>query len=164
VAEVPESLEARSLEARVRRLEDIEAIARLKAAYCAACDDDHNPERVAALFVEGGLWEGRNIGVHARGHAAIRGYIGGVRDSGRVLKSAHMVTNPAITVDGDRATGAWRLLMLYTGADGEGRPVYHRIIGAYEDSFVRVDGTWRFETLRVTVDEAGAYEARGGAL
>ncbi len=153
-----------SLESRVRRLEDTLAIARLKAAYCAACDDDHNPDRVAALFIADGLWEGVNIGVHARGHAAIRAYIGGVRDSGRVLRSAHMVTNPAITVEGDRAAGAWRLLMLYTGADAEGRPVYHRIIGAYEDRFVRVDGGWLFETLRVTVDEAGPYDARGAPL
>jgi hypothetical protein len=153
-----------SLEARVRRLEDIEAIARLKAAYCTACDDNHNPDRVAALFIADGLWEGANIGVHARGHAAIRGYIGGVRDSGRVLKSAHMVTNPAITVEGDRAAGAWRLLMLYTGADADGRPVYHRIIGSYQDSFVRGDGAWLFETLRVTVDEAGPYEAKGAPL
>lgn len=146
-----------SLEARIRQLEDIEAIRLLKARYCAACDDDHNPDAVAALFVPDGLWEGSNIGVHARGHAAIRQYIGGVRASGRIRTSAHMVTNPVIVPDGDRATGHWRLLMLYTGNTGDGGTEYHRIIGFYDDTYVRVDGRWLFETLRVTVEASGRY-------
>ena len=45
-----------SYDARLQRLEDIEAIRRLKAAYCSACDDDHNGEAVAALFTKNGSW------------------------------------------------------------------------------------------------------------
>ena len=41
-----------AIEARLRRLEDIEAIKRLKARYCAACDDGYDPDRLAALFTE----------------------------------------------------------------------------------------------------------------
>ncbi len=148
-----------SREDRLRRLEDIEAIRQLKARYCQACDDDHNADRVAALFIADGLWEGTNIGVHARGHAAIREYIGGVRASGRIRTSAHMVTNPIITPDGDRATGHWRLLMQYTGNRPEGGVEYQRIIGFYEETYVRVAGTWLFETLRVTVEASGPYGA-----
>jgi len=40
----------RGLLARLRQLEDVEAIRRLKAAYCAGCDDDHDGDAVAALF------------------------------------------------------------------------------------------------------------------
>jgi hypothetical protein len=148
-----------SLEARIRQLEDIEAIRLLKARYCAACDDDHNPDAVTALFIADGLWEGRNIGVHARGHAAIHAYIAGVRASGRIRTSAHMVSNPIIVPDGDRATGHWRLLMLYTGNTQGGGTEHHRIIGYYDDTYVRVDGSWRFETLRVTVEASGPYSA-----
>jgi uncharacterized protein (TIGR02246 family) len=154
---------SRSLEARIQGLEDIEAIRQLKARYCQACDDDHNPDRVAALFVEDGLWEG-NTGVHARGHHAIRQFMAGVRGSGRMRISAHMVTNPIITVTGDTAVGHWRLLMLYTGRTAAGAPQYHRIIGFYDEEYVRVDGHWLFQTLRVTVEENGPYATEDDRL
>jgi uncharacterized protein (TIGR02246 family) len=145
------------LERRLQILEDIESIRRLKARYCQACDDDHDADAVAACFVEDGLWEGPSLGVHAKGRAAIRAYIGGVRAGGRMRHSAHMVTNPVITVDGDRATGRWRLLMLYTTRPVDGKVEHHRIIGSYDEAYVRVEGTWLFERLTVTVDENGPY-------
>ncbi|MEN3951683.1 nuclear transport factor 2 family protein [Iodidimonas sp. SYSU 1G8] len=146
-----------TLEDRIRRLEDIEAIRQLKARYCQACDDDHNPDKVAACFVPDGLWEGKNIGVYAKSHDAIKAYIGGVRASGRMRNSAHMVTNPIIQVTGDRATGEWRFIMLFTGKINDGSLQYHRIIGFYEEEYVRVDGRWLFEGLHVTVEESGPY-------
>jgi uncharacterized protein (TIGR02246 family) len=146
-----------SLEARVRRVEAIEEIRALKARYCEACDDDHNGERVAALFTPDGVWGNAGGTVNARGHAEIRAFFDSVRNAGIMRRSAHMVTNPIIEVDGDRATGRWRLVMLYTGAAEDGRPQYHRIIGFYEDAYVRVGGRWWFETLRVTVEESGPY-------
>jgi uncharacterized protein (TIGR02246 family) len=146
-----------AFERRLRVLEDIESIRRLKARYCQACDDDHNPDAVAACFVEDGLWEGPNLGVRAQGRAAIRAYIGGVRDGGRMRTSAHMVTNPIIEVDGDRATGQWRLLMMYTTRPVDGKVEHHRIIGKYDEVYVRLDGVWLFERLTVTVEEHGLY-------
>ena len=59
------------LEARLTRMEDIEAIKQLKALYCEICDDDHNPDRIVSIFAEDGIWEGRGIGT-ANGHAEIR--------------------------------------------------------------------------------------------
>jgi uncharacterized protein (TIGR02246 family) len=153
-----------SLEARIRRLEDIEAIRQLKARYCQACDDDHNPDRVAACFAQDGLWEGRNTGVHARGHDAIRQFMAGVRGSGRMRISAHMVTNPIITVTGDTAVGHWRLLMLYTGRTASGGPQYHRIIGFYDEEYARVAGQWLIQALRVTVQENGPYATEDDRL
>ena len=136
----------------------------MKARYCQACDDDHNPDRVAACFVEDGLWEGRNIGVHARGRAAIKAYFAGVRANARIRNSAHIVTNPIITVTGDTATGEWRLVMLHTSRTPDGGLRYHRIIGFYVDDFVRGDGAWLFGSMRVTVEEAGPYAGEDGGL
>ena len=34
------------LEKRITVLEDIEAIKKLKARYCAICDEDHNPAKI----------------------------------------------------------------------------------------------------------------------
>jgi hypothetical protein len=38
------------LEKRIAVLEDIEAIKKLKARYCAICDEDHNPAKITELF------------------------------------------------------------------------------------------------------------------
>lgn len=60
-----------ALEARISRIEDLEAIKQLKARYCAICDDDHNPQKITSVFTEDGIWEGPGIG-KAEGHAGIR--------------------------------------------------------------------------------------------
>ena len=146
-----------TLESRLQRLEDIEAIRQLKARYCQGCDDDHNPEAVAGCFIEDGLWEGANIGVHARGQQAIRDYIGGVRASGRVNSPAHMVMNPIITVDGDLASAHWRFVMMYADRSDPAATHFHRIVGIYEDEYVRTPSGWLMSALRVTVQENNAY-------
>ena len=87
---------------RLQRLEDREAICELKAQYCAACDDDHNPDTVVSLFVEDGTCKATDIAV-CTGHAEIHALMTGMGTSGRIRNSAHMVMNPEITVDGDRA-------------------------------------------------------------
>ena len=50
------------LEKRITVLEDIEAIKKLKARYCAICDEDHNPAKITALFAPDGIWEGAGVG------------------------------------------------------------------------------------------------------
>ena len=64
-------MSASDLEARITRLEDIEAIKYLKALYCDICDDMHNPDRITSLFVEDGIWEIPGYG-KAQGHDEIR--------------------------------------------------------------------------------------------
>ena len=51
------TLDPKKHEDRLKKLEDIESIRRLKAAYCAACDDDHDGEAIGALFIEDGTWQ-----------------------------------------------------------------------------------------------------------
>ena len=43
--------------------------------------------------------------------------------------------------------------MLYTHADG----TFHRIIGRYEDTYIKVKGDWYFESLVAIVEENGIY-------
>jgi len=59
-----------------------------------------------------------------------------------------MISNPRIEIDGDRATGRRRLLMLYRAPDDADGWRYGRIVGHYGDDFVRTPEGWRFETLR----------------
>lgn len=135
-------------DSRLRHLEDIEAIRRLKAAYCAVADDDHNGQALTELFVADGTWSA-SISGEFHGHDAMRAHFDAIRASGRIRHSSHMVMNPVIDVDGDTATGTWSFLMMYTGADGS----RVRIVGFYRDTYVRVDGRWKFATLHAQVQD-----------
>jgi hypothetical protein len=145
-----------TVERRLRVLEDIEAIRKLKARYCAACDDNHNPVTLGALFAEDASWEASNMG-RADGRAAIQEKLGAVGRSGRIRNSAHHAINPIIDVDGDRATGHWRLIMLYTANQPNGAVRYFRIIGWYRERYVRVRGEWLFQSLYCQVEEHAPY-------
>ena len=98
-----------TLEERVQRLEDIEAIKVLKAEYCAYCDDHYDPDGIASLFVEHGVWDGGFMG-RFEGNEAIREHFAGV--SSIMGFAIHHVTNPLITIvenDPDAANGQWYL-------------------------------------------------------
>ena len=142
--------------ARLLKLEDIEAIRQLKFRYCQACDDDHNPERLGPLFAEDATWEAAVTG-RAEGREAIQKLLGAVGESGRIRNSAHHAINPIITVDGDTATGEWRLIMLYTGINQDGSLHFSRIIGWYDEKYVRVDGQWYIQSLYCEVEESAPY-------
>lgn len=144
------------LEQRLDRLEAIEEIRRLKAAYCAACDDDHNGDAVAALFVPDGVWQ--QSGDRPReGRAEIAAKMFGIRNAEIMARSTHMVTNPEIDIDGDTATGRWKFVMMYTTADEQS---FIRIIGHYEERYERHDGRWLFRSLMANVEEQGEYSAQ----
>lgn len=134
---------------RIRVLEDIEAIRKLKAAYCAACDDDHNGDAVAGLFTADGVWQ--QSGDRPRvGPDEIAAKMFGIRNAAIMRSSAHMVTNPVIEVDGDTATGRWRFAMMYTSTGGDHSV---RILGHYDERYARVDGSWKFTSLMANIEE-----------
>ena len=58
----------------------------------------------------------------------------------------HFIVNPAIEVDGDRATCHCSLLL------SQGQPPTFTMAGRYEDELARVDGRWRFRRRTVTLD------------
>ncbi len=138
---------ANSLETTVARLAAIEDLKQLKARYCAYCDDHYNPDGIAAMFVDDGVWDGgKEFGRHV-GRAAIRAFFAGV--SGQILFAAHLVMNPIITVDGDRAHGKWRLIMPCTVRNNENGPEARWLLSAYDDEYVRRDGAWFYSRLTV---------------
>jgi hypothetical protein len=49
------AMSSSDLEARITRLEDIEAIKYLKALYCDICDDRHNPDRITSCLSKMGF-------------------------------------------------------------------------------------------------------------
>ena len=136
------------LEARVRRLEDIEAIKQLKARYCAACDDGYDADRLAALFTEDALWDGSKTFGVARGRDAIHRHFAGA--SARVTIARHQVMNPIVDVDGDTATGHWLLFQPCTNAGRDGEQAVW-LAATYADRYARVEGGWSISATVIDV-------------
>jgi hypothetical protein len=107
------------------------------------------------LFTEDAVWDGGLFGRYV-GRAAIRAFFSGA--SGQIPFALHYVTNPIIEVDGERATGVWHLFQACTFAGVEGdRPIWG---GArYHDEFVRRDGRWRIQRLRLVSSFWTPYDA-----
>ena len=133
------------LEARITRLEDIEAIKQLKALYCDICDDMHNPNRIAALFADDGIWESPDFGT-ARGHDEIRALFQGFRDM--FSFSQHNIMNPRIEINGERASGIWYIMGPWTNTKDD-KAIW--MSARYDDDYVKIDGAWKYQHLRARV-------------
>ncbi len=132
------------LEARLRRLEDVEAIRDLDAAYCRLVDTGNWPGLVA-LFTADGTFDGLAV---ATGSADLLAFFSGLADSG--MRFWHHVSNHEIAVDGDTAT-VRSVLWQPCVVDG----VPHVAAGRYSDSVVRTAGGWRYAVKQVRFDYWG---------
>ena len=133
------------LEQRITRLEDIEAIKQLKARYCDICDDTHNPDRIASVFTADGIWEGGDFG-QAQSHEAIQELFHGFRNM--FTFSQHNISNPIIEINGNRATGIWYITGPWTLTE-DNKEIW--MAARYDDDYVKVDGEWKYQHLRVTL-------------
>lgn len=136
-----------SVEERIGRLEDIEAIRNLKHLYAHYCDKGYDADQFITLFVEDASWESNAFGVH-RGLDEIHGFIDGIGKE--ILWALHYMVNPVIDVTpgGETATGTWVLLEPATmTADGDERDAVI-ITAKYEDEFVKVGDEWRFKRVK----------------
>ena len=145
-------MDLEGIERRLTRMEDIEAIKQLKARYCEICDDDHNPERIASVFAEDGIWESAEFGT-AKGHADIRKLFQGFQKL--IEFSQHNVMNPIIDVQGDRATGEWYFMGPFKfRASQQARWLALQ----YKDDYVKLNGQWKYKHLRVNLRLSVPYD------
>ena len=128
---------------KVRWLVDIEEIKQLKARYAAACDDDYAPDAIAELFTEDAIWDGGFMG-YAETRSGIREFFANA--SNVVEFAVHGISNPLIEIDGDRATGRWYLHQPMTM---NGTDACYWFCAQYLDDYVKVDGVWKFQHVRV---------------
>ena len=68
---------------------------------------------------------------------------------GHGRRRVHLNGNPAVTLDGDRATSV--VIWSYITHDDDGFPLLLQL-GHYYDDLVREDGAWRFQRRRITRD------------
>ncbi|MCG8592420.1 MAG: nuclear transport factor 2 family protein [Proteobacteria bacterium] len=156
--EVEQALARRvsELEKRLRAVEDVQAIQRLKARYGELVDarytrrgavSDEQLDRIARqvgeLFTEDAEWDGGGgLGV-CRGREAI---VQRFREP-TLSFSWHYFVKPQIQVDGDRASGTWDILAPCTSRDGE--PLW--MAGTEQDEYVREDGRWLHARMQLRV-------------
>ncbi len=132
-----------TLERRLARLEAIDAIKRLKHVYMGFCDSGYPPDKLGPLFADDAVWDGGAFGRH-EGRAAIEAFFAGV--SSQITFAAHLALNEIIEVDGERASGRWRMIMPCTMLVG-GVKESRWILGDYVDEYVKLDGGWLFKSV-----------------
>lgn len=153
-------------ERRVERLEDIEAIRRLKWRYALAADERTecrvNVARTVELFAEDGVWENNRYG-RVQGREAIRAHL--TTAPARIEWSLHFLQDTGIDIAADRrsARGRWYLLeaaRMSNPKSGKLEQVW--ITGVYDDELVRVGEAWLFSRVRLDIQkivgESGVWD------
>lgn len=153
--------------ARLLRLEAVEAVRKLKADYMQGLDDRLRGA-VGELFWEDAIWESLPERIPEDGSpssqrpARIVGRTAIAESfeaaAGWMSFTSHFLTNESISVDGDRASGQWKLLQACTA----GETAFWQA-GIYRDDFECRDGQWRFSHLRLALDFRTPYDT-GWAL
>ena len=125
-------------------VEDKDAIHEVLAEYCFRLDDGRFVE-MAALFTEDGTWD--TAFGKATGRAAIAELASSLRQRGEQPRprAVHLVTNIAITLDGDRASVRSNWMVMQNSPRGP------RIGsgGACLDEMVRSGTSWRLRYRKI---------------
>jgi hypothetical protein len=132
-----------SVEARLQRLEDKEAIRSLLIDYGRALDA-RDFKAYGELFAKEGTWKG-GMGSATSPQNIAKMVADGFSKMAPALyeKSNHVMTSMDIEVDGDTGKAWSRWLWVVVGTDG--RPRVERG-GRYEDSLIRENGEWKFRS------------------
>jgi ketosteroid isomerase-like protein len=130
-----------SIEARLQRLEDAQAIERVLLEYGRTLDN-RDFAAYAALFAADGEWKGA-LGTY-KGPKEIQATMEKIfTDAAADIpkgRNFHAMSDFVIDVQGDRATA--RSKFIFYKLDGS-KPV-PEVAGRYEDVLIRVGGAWKF--------------------
>jgi hypothetical protein len=135
-------MSATSLEDRIRRLEDIEAIRNLMATYAFHVNKGWDGkvvdvEKMPSIFAEDIRWES-NMGP---GGAGLDQLMGSLKQDTEVVDfSMHSYTNPIIEVDGEKATGNW---LMWIAVRREGGP--RLVFASLDFKYSRTSNGWRIQ-------------------
>jgi len=142
---------------RIQRLEDLEAIRKLKHSYCYACDDNYNVETLQGLFAADATWEAEGFGRYT-GPEEIGEFFTQV--SSQIVAAAHLVMNDFIEIDEDgiSATGIWRNSQPVTVLDDNGHRKALWMLARYDEIYTKQQDKWYFKKLVATIQYSAPYE------
>lgn len=130
-----------TLEQRIQRLEDIEAIRYLQAKYQRSLDTrDFNG--IAECFADDVVSAYGNGEMSFEGKDAVLGFL--MKSMSVDMPSAHMIHGGEIDVDGDCATGKW-YLQDYLMHKKHNININGAAI--YENTYARINGVWKIKNI-----------------
>ena len=154
---------SKSLEERIRIIEDREEISRLRVKYTLFNDGGwngvpthHDIDGLMEMFAPDAVWDGTPNNRRAEGWDEIRQLM---LDFQPVPFVIHNVMNPIIDIEGDTAHGNWHAIIVLNFG-GEAMWVF----GNYEEDYVRLDGKWKFKNIRFVTAVQAPYKDGWGAL
>jgi hypothetical protein len=143
---------ASDLEKRISLVEDREAIRDLKHSYCYLTDagisgDEASLDELIGKFTDDAWLDFGAFGVY-KGKEALTTFFKQVV-AGSFSFGAHMVGNSVIQVDGNSARGKWLVLAPGVAKSKEGdRATWTQAM--YDEEYVKVDGQWKWKSMKVT--------------
>ena len=144
---------ASSVEERLTRLEDINAVRTLLHSY-GRYVDDRNWQAFSELFAEDdGTWDG-GMGVAAGRDSIIEMMSAtmpadNVGAGGQGRSNLHLLGNEFITVKGNTGSAVSKWVFVMTAETGGPEMVY---VGTYTDELVKEGDDWKFQKRTVTGD------------
>jgi hypothetical protein len=146
-----------AVEDRLARLESIEAIRHLKARYCQTADEPAGAREFADLFLEDGVLDEGEDFMILRGRKQIfRAHEASWR---HMRMNQHLAISPTIEVDGDQATGRWKLLQLITiQSPDDNKPRAFWSCGWYQEQYQNTAQGWLFRHVEARIHFCSSYE------
>jgi hypothetical protein len=145
-------MQGNDLAQRIQLLEDIEDIKKLKAKYCYYADamiagDKSKQDDFLNLYAKDAKVDYPPVGP-TKTRDELVSYFTETLPS-LVCFSAHMVHNPIIEVNGDKATGVWHVDSPCTS------PIQDKALwinAIYEEEYVKEGGQWKISFIKATMN------------
>ena len=130
------------IEKRLTMLEDLELIKKLHQKYISHIDNLEF-EKILNLFTDDATFEKRDSGVR-KGKKEISKLLLEMAAVRKNIKEGHLVIQPDIHIDGDKATGTWMVFILFW------HPSVQWVQGRNECEYVKEKGKWKYRKLKFT--------------
>jgi hypothetical protein len=153
--------ELEDLKHRVQRLEDAEAIRRLRATYSRGCDDKNNLDILMPLFTDdawiklnppfNGFYQGKDaLAEMYRNNAEVNG----------VGWTVHYYLQPEIDISEDGLTAKANWYLWEPAMMRLENPEQEAVLmaGSYDDTYRKEDGIWKISSIEINMLMLARYK------
>ena len=141
--------ETNELEKRIANIENLEALKDLHRRYIYYVNSQQWDE-VIGCFTEDAI---ADIGMHGshKGRAELTElFTIKIAKVNEKWNGGHFVTQPIISVEGDKATGYWMLYICVFDAEMAAGPTLRWIQGRHDCEYIKRQGQWKINYIKYT--------------